>query len=152
MTHRGLSSYRSCTPFAFLIRVQIKNMLKDFESSHVSQAVGLLPAHSPLRYTHVPGRGLESYRFCLGCMAKRLLPFVADNLFEASTRYAPHIAPRHSFHCVQAVPGRGLEPPRLAVPAPKAGASTNFATPAMCSLYRRVGKWSTLQCCALPSK
>ena len=29
-----------------------------------------------------------------------------------------------------AVLGRGLEPPPLARPAPKAGASTNFATPA----------------------
>ncbi len=28
------------------------------------------------------------------------------------------------------VPGRGLEPPHLAVPAPKAGVYTNFTTPA----------------------
>ena len=28
------------------------------------------------------------------------------------------------------VPGRGLEPPCLAAPAPKAGVSTNFTTPA----------------------
>ena len=32
----------------------------------------------------------------------------------------------------------GLEPPRLAAPEPKSGASTNFATPAL-SRPRRVG-------------
>ena len=32
----------------------------------------------------------------------------------------------------------GLEPPRLAAPEPKSGASTNFATPAL-SRRRRVG-------------
>ena len=32
----------------------------------------------------------------------------------------------------------GLEPPRLAAPDPKSGASTNFATPAL-SRHRRVG-------------
>ena len=31
--------------------------------------------------------------------------------------------------------GRGLEPPRVAPPAPKAGASTNFATPAYSACY-----------------
>ena len=34
------------------------------------------------------------------------------------------------------VRGRGLEPPCLAAPAPKAGASTNFATRARYPLYK----------------
>jgi hypothetical protein len=32
------------------------------------------------------------------------------------------------------VPGRGLEPPRIAPRGPKPRASTNFATPAICFL------------------
>ena len=31
----------------------------------------------------------------------------------------------------------GLEPPRLAAPEPKSGASTNFATPALCGLLAK---------------
>ena len=33
----------------------------------------------------------------------------------------------------------GLEPPRLAAPEPKSGASTNFATPAL-----KIQKWFTI--------
>ena len=39
----------------------------------------------------------------------------------------------HSTGVTFKVPGRGLEPPCLAAPAPKAGVSTNFTIPA-CSL------------------
>src|SRR5437762_13709978 len=42
----------------------------------------------------------------------------------------------------------GLEPPRAAPPAPKAGASTNSATFASCSRRRQTDKYS--RSCALP--
>lgn len=38
------------------------------------------------------------------------------------------------------MPGRGLEPPQIALHAPKACASTNFATPAMKELKTQKSK------------
>ena len=44
------------------------------------------------------------------------------------TRKQKRRAPEVRAFLFSCVPGRGLEPPWVAPPAPKAGASTNFAT------------------------
>lgn len=54
--------------------------------------------------------------------------------FESHSRYQNKQAqdiPVLVYFVLYTVPGRGLEPPCLATPAPKAGVSTNFTTPAL---------------------
>ena len=78
--------------------------------------------------------GLESYRLGTGFVFLRsIAPQKYTQPFQVLSRKARRgFAPRLSF-CDSlnfVVRGRGLEPPRIAPRAPKARASTNFATPA----------------------
>src|SRR5258706_354200 len=54
-------------------------------------------------------------------------------LTAANCRHVQHLRPPRNTDTHEEVPGRGLEPLRIAPPDPKSGASANFATPARSS-------------------
>ena len=72
----------------------------------------------------------------LFCFAHNL----AQSGFKSSRDVSHTSLLRHSFHFVQSVPERGLEPPCLAAYAPEAYVATNYTTPAMVNSVAGLGK------------
>ena len=70
----------------------------------------------------------------------------AGDVFDTSRHSNPPAipvrvtVPLRSLQHLEMVRVEGLEPPRLAAPEPKSGASTNFATPASDLLFSKLSR------------
>ncbi len=123
--------------------VQASNFFGVKNSSKIYSAFSS-PRRKPIDWltsgylTCVPGRGLSPYGSGTGFKffrSKKLLKNIFS-LFESSLTTCLKAVCARVNSLRSFVPGRGLEPPWIAPRAPKARASTNFATPAICPLCK----------------